>query len=122
MKLKEFKQIKLKGRPVDLIGQNIDFYMGGTQGIWNKSGNIGIKFLRGKKYEKIKNKIIKNFHKQNFDDKKIEFFTYHSGIEMAIERIFRGQSHRVYQGYGPVFLLFKENPNKSNLKLWIKFI
>ena len=114
--IEEFKQIKLKGRPVDLIGQNIDFYMGGTQGIWNKSDNIGIKFLRGKKYEKIKKKIINNFHEQSFDDKKIEFFTYNSGIEMAIERIFTGQSKRVYQGFGPVFLLFKENPNKSEFE------
>ena len=90
--------------------------MGGTQGVWNKSDNIGIKFLRGKKYEKIKKRIINNFHEQSFDDKKIEFFTYNSGIEMAIERIFTGQSKRVYQGFGPVFLLFKENPNKSEFE------
>jgi diacylglycerol kinase family enzyme len=82
----------IKGSPIVLIAQNINYYMGGTQNIWNKS-----------------NAKDNKFSEQLFDDKKLEFFSYNNGFEMAIERIFTGFANRIYQGNGPIILDFREN-------------
>lgn len=105
--------IILKGNPVNIICQNIDFYMGGTQNIWDKSSHIGIKQEEATKseYKEYKKEVLKHFQKQAFDDKKIEFFTYEHGIELGLERVARGMAKRVYQGTGPVHLEFKKNPD-----------
>ena len=107
--------IVLKGNPVNIICQNIDFYMGGTQNIWDKTSHIGITQEEATKaqYKEYKKQVIEHFQKQAFDDKKIEFFTYEHGIELGLERVARGQAQRVYQGPGPVFLEFKKNPNET---------
>jgi diacylglycerol kinase (ATP) len=104
--------IILKGNPVDIICQNIDFYMGGTQNIWDKSSDIGITKddTSSKQYKK---QVLESFQKQAFDDKKIEFFTYEHGIELGLEKVARGIAKRVYQGSGPVFLEFKKNPDET---------
>ena len=104
--------IILKGNPVDIICQNIDFYMGGTQNIWDKSTNIGTtkKDDTSKQY---KEQVLESFKKQAFDDKMIEFFTYEHGIELGLEKVARGIAKKVYQGSGPVFLEFKKNPNET---------
>ena len=107
--------IILKGNPVNIICQNIDFYMGGTQNIWNKSKHIGIKQEEATKsqYKQYKKEVLEHFQKQAFDDKKIEFFTYERGIELGLERVNRGMAKRVYQGSGPVYLEFKKNPDET---------
>ena len=105
----------LRGNPVNIICQNIDFYMGGTQNIWNKSSHIGIiqEEISKKEYKEYKKEILEHFQKQALDDKKIEFFTYEHGIQLGLERVARGIAKRVYQGEGPVFLKFKKNPNEN---------
>ena len=107
--------IILKGNPVNIICQNIDFYMGGTQNIWDKSDHLGIKQedATRKQYKEYRKEILESFQKQAFDDKKIEFFTYEHGIELGLERVARGMAKRVYQGAGPAFLEFKKNPNAT---------
>ena len=67
--------IILKGNPVNIICQNIDFYMGGTQNIWDKSSHIGItqEEITKKEYKEYKKEVLEHFQKQAFDDKKIEF-------------------------------------------------
>ena len=107
--------IVLKGNPVNIICQNIDFYMGGTQNIWDKSSNIGLEKEDSTKKElkDYKKEVLEHFKKQAFDDKKIEFFTYEHGIELGLERVARGIAKRVYQGAGPVYLEFKKNPDDT---------
>jgi diacylglycerol kinase (ATP) len=105
----------LKGNPVNIICQNIDFYMGGTQNIWDKTSHLGItqEDVTSKQYEEYKKQVLQHFEKQAFDDKKIEFFTYEHGIELGFERVARGQAKRIYQGFGPVYLGFKKNPDET---------
>ena len=107
--------IILKGNPVNIICQNIDFYMGGTQNIWDKSSHIGItqEEITKKEYKEYKKEVLEHFQKQAFDDKKIEFFTYEHGIELGLERVARGIAKRVYQGTGPIYLVFKKNPDEN---------
>ena len=109
------KDIMLKGNPVSLICQNIDFYMGGTRNIWDKTSHIGIQQeeLTKEGYREYKRQVLDNWKKQAFDDKKIEFFTFEHGIEIGLEKVARGQARRVYQGYGPVFLEFKKEPDAT---------
>ena len=105
----------LKGNPVNIICQNIDFYMGGTQNIWDKTSHLGItqEDATSKQYKEYKKQVLEHFEKQAFDDKKIEFFTYEHGIELGWEKVSRGQAKKVYQGSGPVYLDFKKNPDET---------
>ena len=109
------KDILLKGNPVTLICQNIDFYMGGTRNIWGKTSHIGIQQeeLTKDEYREYKRQVIDNWKNQAFDDKKIEFFTFEHGIEIGLEKVARGLAKRVYQGTGPVVLEFKKEPNET---------
>ena len=109
------KDIVLKGNPVTLICQNIDFYMGGTRNIWGKTSHIGIQQeeLTKDEYREYKKQVVDNWKNQAFDDKQIEFFTFEHGIEIGLEKVARGLAKRVYQGTGPVFLEFKKDPNDT---------
>ena len=109
------KDIVLKGNPVSLVCQNIDFYMGGTRDIWGKTSHLGIHQEEASKedYQEYKRQVVDNFKKQAFDDKQIEFFTFENGIEFGLERVARGLAKRVYQGPGPVYLEFKKAPDET---------
>ena len=109
------KDIIIKGNPVSLICQNIDFYMGGTRDIWGKTSHLGIEQEEASKedYREYKRQVYENFKKQAFDDKKIEFLTFDNGFEFGLERFARGLAKRVYQGPGPVFLEFKKEPDDT---------
>ena len=109
------KDIVLKGNPVSLVCQNIDFYMGGTRDIWGKTSHLGIHQEESSKadYQEYKRQVVDNFKKQAFDDKQIEFFTFENGIEFGLERVARGLAKRVYQGPGPVYLEFKKDPDET---------
>ena len=115
-----FRKINLIGTHVNIICQNINFYMGGTENIWKSSEHLGIKIMRKlktyDKYLKYKRRIFKKFKDQKPDDKKIEIFTYKSGFHMALERVATGQAARVYQGIGPIYFLFKDNPSKKEIE------
>ena len=114
-KTNDKKDIVLKGNPVSLVCQNIDFYMGGTRDIWGKTSHLGIHQEESSKadYQEYKRQVVDNFKKQAFDDKQIEFFTFENGIEFGLERVARGLAKRVYQGPGPVYLEFKKDPDET---------
>ena len=110
--------IVLKGNPVTIICQNIDFYMGGTQNIWDKSSHMGITKpeVNKEQYQEYKKQVFDHFQRQVYDDKIIEFFTYENGIELGLERVAPGLARRVYQGRGPVYLEFKKHPDNTEKK------
>ncbi len=103
------KEAVLKGNPVNIICQNINYYMGGTEGIWKKSGKVSVEGDKEK---------METFDKQAFNDKKIEFFSFDKGIEIGLEKIqnLLGCAKKVYQGNGPFCLEFKKNPNEEDKK------
>ena len=107
------KDIVIKGNPVTLICQNIDFYMGGTRNIWDKTSHLGIHQEEATKeaYREYKRQVLENFKKQAYDDKQIEFFTFEHGIELGLEKVARGLAKRV--GKGPVYLQFKKQPDDT---------
>ena len=115
-----FRKINLIGTHVNIICQNINFYMGGTENIWKSSEHLGIKIMKKlktyDKYLKYKRRIFRKFKDQKPDDKKIEIFTYKSGFHMALERVATGQAARVYQGIGPIYFLFKTHPSKKEIE------
>ncbi len=110
------KEVVLKGDPVSLVCQNINYYMGGTKDIWKKSGNCGIKVeSEGGKDDHNETKLLHNQLKnseQKSNDQKLEFFTYSSGLKIGFEKIATGQADRVYHGPGPIVVKFKETPDK----------
>lgn len=105
----------LKGDPIDLVCQNINFYFGGTRNIWEKSEHLGLKMIdvKDEDMRRYKQEIFENFDQQRFDDKKIEIFTYSSGVSMALENVSPGQASKIYQGKGPAIITFKKHPNED---------
>ena len=105
----------LKGNPANLIFQNINFYMGGTQNIWGKSEHIAMKQrnIKGAQYKLYKAKVLNKFKEQKYDDKMIECFTFDTGFELGLERIAQGRARRAYQGKGPIVLNFKKGGGKE---------
>lgn len=98
-----------KGKPISIVCQNINFYMGGSSNIWRKSGlNLGLK-LKKDNEEHVK-KSIGAFDSQSYNDRKLEFFTYTSGLSLAMEKVFTGQANKLYHGEGPFMIIFKETP------------
>lgn len=90
--------------------------MGGTKDIWRKSGrSIGIEVLEGEKIIKAETKNLENLLKdveQSFNDQKLEFFTYSSGLKIGFEKISTGQADKVYHGPGPIVVKFKDTPER----------
>ena len=107
--------IILKGNPVTIICQNINYYMGGSYNIWERSSHLGVtkKDATKEEYEKIKKQKFDNFEKQSYDDKKLEILTYERGIEEGMEKIKKGMSNRIYQGTGPFFFEFKRGVDNN---------
>ena len=110
--------IILKGNPISIICQNINYYMGGSLNIWEKSSHLGITPEAPKKneYNDYKKNIYDNFQKQAFDDKKLEIFVYENLVEQGLEKVKGGTSKRIYQGSGPFYFQFKQNPNNNEKK------
>jgi len=96
-------KIFLKGNPVNLICQNINFYMGGTKDIWKKSEN---KIALNKNDNSFIHKV-KSWN-QSFNDGKLEFFSYVSGFDLGLEKIKSGNANKVHQGKGPFVITFKD--------------
>ncbi|EGR28292.1 hypothetical protein IMG5_179490 [Ichthyophthirius multifiliis] len=109
----QFKEINiddivLKGDPINILLLNINSYSQGVYDIWKNCRNkLAL--------QKNNNKPIKDtFQEQNFGDGKIEFLSFYSINSIGMERIIKGQAHRVGQGGGPFILRFnKENNNKQ---------
>ena len=108
----------LKGNPVVIVCQNIDYYMGGAENIWGSSKQIGIQAcgLRRKEKKLYQKKITDSFHKQSSNDKQIEFITYTHGMDMGIDRYTGGKAKRIYQGSGPFYYTFKKILSKGQKK------
>lgn len=124
----------LKGDPVSLICQNINYYMGGTSDIWKKSGkNFGVEIVKSDGVNNIvkdKSKSSKEHSNeevfqrerrrtiekigieksQSFNDRQLEFFSYSSGITLGMEKIFTGLADKIYHGPGPIMIEFKNTP------------
>ena len=78
--------------------------MGGTKDIWRKSSSVGLE---------SKDKMILDVDKvQDYNDQKLEFFTYSSGIKIGFEKIKTGQADKIHQGAGPFIIKFKPTPIK----------
>ena len=110
--------IILKGNPISIICQNINYYMGGSMNIWEKSSHLGTtpKSQNKNEYNEYKKNIYDNFKKQAFNDKKLEIFVYENLIEQGLEKIKGGTAKRIYQGRGPFYFQFKQNPNDNEKK------
>lgn len=114
--------IVLKGDPVSLICQNIPFYMAGARDIWRKSGsNLGLEIMDGNvdrhkdvvlERSKLKDSLISAVQKYN--DQKLEFFTYSSGMKLGFEKISGGLADKIYHGSGPMIITFKDTPERVN--------
>jgi len=117
-KKKNTNQTILKGNPVVIVCQNIDYYMGGTENIWGMSQQIGIQPCGLKKKERkiYENNISNSFHKQSSNDREIEFITYTHGMDMGLDRVTGGNAKKVYQGSGPFFFTFKKVLSKAQKK------
>ena len=108
----------LKGNPVVIVCQNIDFYMGGAENIWGNSQQVGTQIcgLKRKERKLYEQKIASSFHKQSSNDREIEFITYNHGMDMGLERITKGNANKVCQGSGPYFFTFKKILSKAQKK------
>lgn len=111
------EQVVLKGNPICLIGQNLNFYMGNSDKLWKTNEKVGLELhkpgeelkdddLRIKEEkEKEKFKHLLQNNEQNISDSKLEFLTYQNG--------FCGVScEKIYQGTGPCLIKFKDTPGK----------
>ncbi len=102
----------LKGEPITLICQNINYYIEGVNNIWNSSNNkLAFDVIESDKNKKENylNKVKKMIKaKQKIDDKKLEFFTYDNGFESGIDKIIGGMANKLYHGCGPVLIKFKD--------------
>jgi hypothetical protein len=92
--------------------------MGGTKDIWRKSGkNVGIEVVDGltRKLSKVDTESLGKrltISEQNYNDQKLEFFTYSSGFKLGFEKIFTGRADKVYHGPGPILIKFKDTPER----------
>jgi diacylglycerol kinase (ATP) len=118
IKKKNYYPIILKGNPIVIICQNIDFYGGGTQNIWGSTEKIGIQACKLKRKEKkiFENNIANSFHDQSSNDKQIEFCTYNYGMQMGLDRVTGGRANKICQGFGPFCFTFKKILSKSQKK------
>lgn len=114
--------VVLKGDPVSLVCQNINFYMGGTGDIWKKSKDqLGVEIISNKKTKEEditeRRKTIGDIgveKQQSFNDQKLEFFTYDSGLTIGMEKVVTGLADKVYSGEGPILITFKDTPSHND--------
>lgn len=121
------ENVVLKGNPVSLICQNINYYIGSKEDIWKKSSNLGIELeSKGplskeelKEKEEIEKKEFKEVieGEQSINDGKLEFLTFQSGVSFDIEGTISGLAEKVYHGRGPVLINFKQTPLKVRKKI-----
>jgi hypothetical protein len=109
-KKKNYNPTILKGNPVVIVCQNINFYMGGTEHIWGSTNQIGIQPCGLKRGEKklFEQDLLKSFQNQLSNDRKIEFITYSHGMDMGLDRVARGNAKKIHQGKGPFIFTFKK--------------
>lgn len=103
----------MNGNPISVVCQNINSYLGGSKNIWRNSGsNIGVTGSGSESdfNEDEKKMLIDSINcSQKFDDKKLEFFIYDTGVQVGLENIYSGHAHKIYHGEGPVRIVFRKN-------------
>ena len=113
------KEVVLKGDPVSIVAQNINFYMGGVKDIWSKSGkSLGVHVVEGNKISHVETNTLSLMlqnAKQSYNDQKLEFFSYATPLKVGFEKIFTGQADKIYHGKGPIYLQFKETPERVSI-------
>jgi hypothetical protein len=120
----------LKGEPVALVCQNINYFIGGAANIWrNSTDQFGLEtydpYLNKEDKEAVKRKtlndkehfreVFKNTE-QKLNDQKLEFFTYTSTWKAGCFKVRAGEAEKVYHGTCPIILKFKETPPKVTHK------
>ena len=117
-KRKNYSPVILKGNPVVIVCQNINFYMGGTEHIWGNTNQIGIQPCGLKKKEKklYEQNFSANFKPQSSNDRKIEFVTYSHGMDMGLEKVSQGNAKKIHQGSGPFLFTFKKKLSQAQKK------
>ena len=117
-KKKNYNPTILKGNPVVIVCQNINFYMGGTEHIWGSTNQIGIQPCGLKRKEKklFELELSNKFTNQLSNDRKIEFITYNHGMDMGLDRVARGNAKKIHQGKGPFVFTFKKILSKAQKK------
>jgi hypothetical protein len=115
--------IILKGDPVSVVFQNINFYLGGTKDIWEKSGSqFGLEMVsvdKKKKNYQVRedsnlSEKLENVQ-QSICDQKLEVFSYSSGLKVGLEKISTGQADKIHHGGGPFIVKFKNMKNVLSL-------
>ncbi len=113
----------MKGDPVSIVAQNINYYMGGVKDIWRKAGSaLGLEVVEGKKIAKSETRTLSLMlenAQQNYNDQKLEFFCYSSPLKVGLEKIATGQADKVYHGKGPILIEFKPTPERVRLLIYI---
>jgi hypothetical protein len=99
--------------------------MGGTKDIWRKSKSIGLEVVDGvsRKASKQETKTLELLleqSKQCYNDQKLEFFSYSSGLKVGFEKIATGQADKIYHGPGPIQIQFKDTPERVRITKYIK--
>jgi len=117
------EKVVLKGDPMILIGQNVNYYNGSSH-FWNKAkSNLGLEFedegiptkidKKNKKEEEInyfKDLCEKN---QEINDEKMEFYTYGGMMGLGAEKIIGGYAKKIHQSRGPFMIKVQANDKKS---------
>ena len=108
------RRLVIEGEPCSIIFQNIINYMSGVNDMWGKGKEqlaISVKDTDKevtKKYtEKLKEMADK---KQEFDDKKLEVFTFDNGFKTGFEKVIGGFAKKIYHGRGPMEVKFLDTP------------
>lgn len=108
----EEKCIILKGNPVSIVCQNINFYMAGVQNVWAKAkDHVSIEVINTNKSKEYKQKVLNMIESnQKLDDHELEFFTYSNGFKTGLEQVKTGFADKLYHGHGPIIIKFKKMP------------
>jgi len=113
-------KVVLKGDPIILIGQNVNYYNGASH-FWNKAkANTGLEFEDEgipTKIDKVNKKeqevdFFKDLceAKQEISDEKMEFYTFSNMLELGAEKMIGGYAKKVHQSQGPFLIKFKQTP------------
>jgi hypothetical protein len=74
---------------------------------------MGLQYFDGNKEDLLRQQMDSVLTaEQMYNDGKLEFFTYSSGLKIGFEKIATGQADKVHHGSGPFVIKFKPTPEK----------
>ena len=108
------KCLVIEGEPCSIIFQNIVNYMSGVNDMWGKGKEqLAVSVRNSDKETKKKyTKKLKDMadEKQQFNDKKLEVFTFDNGFKTGFEKVIGGFAKKIYHGRGPMEIKFLDTP------------